>query len=319
LSPPFGSKNGRAVVREETPSVGHNIWIKEIRAPFLLLPVVLVPVGLAMSWDRGSFNPLTALLTLVGVFCVHASVNVLNDYFDFRSGLDIATTPTPFSGGSRVLPAKELTPTNVLYGGLLFLGLGAGIGSYLIYETGLSPILVVILSLAVISAVGYTTVISRLGLGELAAGLNFGPLLFIGTYYVQTGTVALQPIFVGTTLGILVAGILYINEFPDTAADEKTGRRHLVIRWGKRKAASRFRILIASAYAVIVVGVVGGIVTPIALISLIALPKAWSGTRVLTQNYDKTMELIPGMASTVMATLLTGVLLFIAYLALHFV
>lgn len=299
--------------------MGHTIWIKEIRAPFLLLPVVLVPVGLAMAWDSGSFNPFTALLTFVGVFCLHASVNVLNDYFDFRSGLDLATTPTPFSGGSRVLPSKELSPGNVLLGGILFLGVGVGTGLYLIATSGFSPILIGILALVVVSVVGYSPLISRLGVGEFLAGLNFGPLVILGTYFIQTGTLALQPLFVGTTLGILVADILYINEFPDTAADEKTGRRHLVIRWGKRKAASRFRILIASAYGVIVLGVIGGIVTPLALVSLIALPKAWSGTGVLAKNYDKTMELIPGMASTVMATLMTGVLLLVAYLVLHFV
>jgi 1,4-dihydroxy-2-naphthoate octaprenyltransferase len=299
--------------------VRHSIWIKEVRAPFLLLPVVIVPVGVAMALDSGSFNLLNALLVFVGALSLHASVNVLNDYFDFRSGIDIATTPTPFSGGSRVLPANEMTPSNVLYGGILFLAIGVGIGAYFLVESAFNPILAGILAVVVVSVVGYSTVVSRLGLGEFAAGLNFGPLLVLGTYYIQTGTLALQPLFIGTTLGLLVAGILYINEFPDTVADEKSGRRHLVIQWGKRKAASRFRVLIASAYAVVVVGVAAGIVTPLALISLLALPKAWSGTKVLSQNYDKTMELIPGMASTVMATLLTGVLLFVAYLLLHFI
>lgn len=283
------------------------------------MPLVFVPVGLALAWDNGSFNLLTALLTLLGAVSLHASVNVLNDYFDFRSGLDLATTPTPFSGGSRVLPAKELTPSSVLYSGILFLGVGLGVGAYFLYTFSFNPILIGILALTAVSVVGYSPVISRIGLGELSAGLNFGPLLILGTYFIQTGTVALQPALVGTALGVLVAGILYVNEFPDAAADELTGRRHLVVRWGKRKAASRFRILIASSYAVIVLGVIGGFVTPLALISLIALPKAWSGTSLLNGNYDKIMELIPAMASTVMATLLTGVLLLVAYVALHLI
>ncbi len=297
----------------------HAIWIKEVRVPFLLLPVVFVPVGLAIAWDSGSLNLFTALLTFIGALSLHASVNVLNDYFDFRSGLDLATTPTPFSGGSRVLPANEMAPSTVLYGGILFLAVGVGIGSYFLYVTALSPILVGILAVVVVSVVGYSTVISRLGLGEFAAGLNFGPLLIVGTYYIQTGTLALQALLVGTTLGILVAGILYINEFPDTAADAKTGRRHLVIRWGKERAASRFRVLVVGAYAVTVAGVVLGVVTPFALISLLAFPKAWSGASVLTKNYDGTMELVPGMASIVMATLLTGALMLVAFLLLHFI
>ncbi|HLQ06856.1 MAG TPA: prenyltransferase [Nitrososphaerales archaeon] len=297
----------------------HSVWIKELRAPFLLLPAIFVPVGLAMAWNAGSFTLQTAVLTLVGVLSLHASVNVLNDYFDFRSGIDLATTPTPFSGGSTVLPAKELTPTSVLYAGVAFLATGLGIGSYFLYSFSFNPVLIAIIAIAAVSVVGYSPLISRFGMGELIAGLNFGPLLLLGTYYLETRTVAVEPILVGIALGILVAGILYINEFPDATADSDSGRRHLVVRWGKAKAASRFRILIVSAYLVIVAGVIAGLVTPFAILSLLAFPKAWSATKILGQNYEKTMELIPGMAATVVATLLTGALLFVAYAALRFI
>jgi len=272
-----------------------------------------------MAWDTGSFNPLTAVLTLIGALGLHASVNMLNDYFDFRSGLDLATTPTPFSGGSRVLPAKALSPNSVLYAGILTLGVGLGIGSYFIFSFAFDPVLIAILVLASLSVVGYSSVISHFGLGEFAAGMSFGPLLVFGTYYLQTRTIVLAPILVGTSLGILVAGILYINEFPDTTADQRAGRRHLVILWGKDKAASRFRVLIFSAYAIIAVGIAAGVISPIALVSFLTIPKAWSATSILARNYDKVTELIPGMAATVMATLLTGLLLFLGYIALHFI
>ncbi len=296
-----------------------NVWIKELRAPFLLLPAIFVPVGLAIAWNHGSFDLLSAVLTLVGVICLHASVNVLNDYFDFRSGLDLASTPTPFSGGSTVLPAKELTPKSVLYAGILFLGIGLAIGSYFVFRFAFNPILIGIVTIAAVSVVAYSSVLSRLGVGELIAGLNFGPLLITGTYYLQVGRIDLEPVLVGITLGILVAGILYINEFPDTVTDGNLGRRHLIVRWGKARAAARFKVLVASAYLVVLAGVIGGIVTPFALLSLVALPRANTAVRVLSRNYDKTMELIPGMASMVMATLWTGLLLLVGYLALGFV
>ncbi len=294
--------------------MAHSIWIKELRAPFLLLPTIFVPLAVAIAWTHGSLDTLTAILTLAGVVSLHASVNVLNDYFDFRRGLDLATTPTPFSGGSTVLPAKELTPNSVLYAGVLFLGIGLAIGSYFIYRFAFNPILIGIVGIAALSAVAYSPLISRWGAGELLAGLNFGPLLILGAYFVQTGRIDLEPIIVGTSLGVLVGCILYINEFPDTDADEQTGRRQLVVRWGKVKAASRFKVLVATAYLVLVIGVVGGFLTPFALMSLIALPKAWTATKILSRNYDKIGELIPGMASMVLATLWTGVLLFLGYL-----
>jgi len=294
--------------------VPHNVWVRELRAPFLLVPIIFVPTGVAIAWAHGSLDIPTALLTLAGVTSLHASVNVLNDYFDFRSGIDLATTRTPFSGGSGILPGGELRPASVFLAGILLLGVGLAVGSYFVYRFAFSPLLVGILAVAGLSVVTYSSLVSRWGLGELVVGLNFGPLLVLGTYYVQTGRADLEPVLVGAALGILVAGILYINEFPDTAADEGKGRRHLVARWGKAKAAGRFKVLVASTYVVIVAGVALRTVTPFALVSLFAFPKAWTAATILGRNYDKFGELIPGMASMVMATLFTGLLLSAAYI-----
>ncbi len=294
----------------------HAIWVRELRAPFLLLPVSFVPVGLALAWSHGYFDPLSALLTLAGVVSLHASVNVLNDYFDYRNGIDLATTPTPFSGGSTILPRKMMTPVSVLTMGAVLLGFGVAIGSYFVYRLSFDPLLTGILVIAALSVVSYSSVTSRLGIGELVVGLNFGPLLLLGTYYVQTRMVSPEPIIVGLPLGILTAGILYVNEFPDTDADKGRGRNHLVARWGKASAAYRFNFLVAAAYIIPVVGVLARVVSPVALLSLVTLPKARTTSRLLRKNYDRVTELIPGMASMVMTTLFTGIALFVGYLLL---
>ncbi len=293
----------------------HNIWIRELRAPFLLLPAIFVPVGLFMAWSQGSFNPFYAVLTLAGALSLHASVNVLNDYFDFTSGIDLVTTPTPFSGGSTILPSKLLTPRSVLSGGLLFLSIGTAVGAYFLVRFAFDPIILAISGIAVVSVLAYSSFLSKWGIGELVTGLNFGPLLLLGTYYVQTRTLSLQPLIVGTVLGILTAGILYINEFPDADADGSRGRRDLIVRWGKQAAAARFKAMLAGAYVILVFGVVFGIVTPLALLGLLTIPKARSAARILDNTKGEAPALIPGMASMVMATLLTGVLLASAYLA----
>jgi 1,4-dihydroxy-2-naphthoate polyprenyltransferase len=297
----------------------HPVWIRELRAPFLLLPAVFVPVGLAVAWSQGHFNALYAGLTLLGVVSLHASVNVLNDYFDFRSGIDLATTPTPFSGGSTVLPRKLMTPASVLGLGVLLLGVGLAVGSYFIYQFGFDPLLIAIVAIAGVSIVSYTSVTSKMGIGELVTGLNFGPLLVLGTYYVQTRTIAVEPIIVGLPLGILTAGILYVNEFPDTEADKSKGRNQLVARWGKSKAANRFKALMAAAYLVPSIGVLSGAVSPVALLVLVTIPKAVTTSKLLGQNYDKVMELIPGMASMVMTTLFSGLAILAGYVLLALV
>jgi 1,4-dihydroxy-2-naphthoate octaprenyltransferase len=295
----------------------HGAWLRELRAPFLLLPVIFVPVGLAMAWSSQPhrFDLLSAVLTVLGAVCLHASINVLNDYFDYRSGIDLVTTPTPFSGGSTILPSKLMTPGEVLAFGTALLGVGIAVGSYFIITFAFDPILVGLVAIAVVTVVSYSSVTSKTGMGELVVGLNFGPLLLLGTYYVQTHTIAAQPIIVGIPLGVLTAGILYVNEFPDTEADVSNGRYHLVARWGKVRAAKRFKALVAVAYAVPILGVLAGLVTPFALISLATLPKALTTSKLLGQNCDKVQELIPAMASMVMTTLLTGILFVVAYLA----
>lgn len=291
----------------------HTVWVRELRAPFLLLQVLFVPAGVAVAWVHGYFNLLTALLTLVGVLCLHAGVNILNDYFDYKSGIDLITTPTPFSGGSRILPDKALTPNKVLAEGLLFLTGGIAAGIFFIINFAFDSVLIIFLAIGAVSVVGYSPVFSRLGLGELLAGVNFGPLVVLGTYYVQTRSLAFEPLFIGLCLGILTSCILYINEFPDTDADSQKGRLHLVARWGKEASAKRFKFLIGSAYTILIVGVTLRIVTPFALISLLTLPKAISACRLLSRNYAKTQELIPAMGNTVLATLWTAALILLGY------
>ncbi len=208
-----------------------------------------------------------------------------------------------------------MSPRRVLCLGSLLLVAGLGIGSYFVYEFSFDPVLIALIAFATFAVVTYSPLTSKLGIGEMVTGLGFGPLLVLGSYYIQTHHLSVAPIIIGLPLGIMTAGILYVNEFPDTDADKSAGRNHLVARWGKAKAASRLRAILIIAYAIPVAGVLVGAVSPFALIVLASAPKALATSRAVSKNYDKVAELIPGMASMVMTTLLTGVLLFIAYVA----
>ena len=296
-----------------------KVWAKELRLPFLALTMIFVPVILSAAWIQGSFHPFNALLTLVGLVSLHASVNVLNDYFDYKSGIDLDTTPTPFSGGSRVLPEKLLRPWSVLGAGLLFLGIGVTVGLFFFYTLSFPLLLILLLAFAVISVVTYSTSLSSWGIGELFVGLSFGPLLAAGVYFVQVGTVTLGPLIIGSALGLLTTGILYVNQFPDTAADKSHGRMHLIARLGKERAAKSFKYILISSYVLIILGVALGVTPPLTLISLVTLPKARSAWIFLERNYNGTMELIPAMGNTVMTTLYTGILLLLSYLTWGFI
>ena len=199
--------------------------------------------------------------------------------------------------------------------GLLFLAVGSGIGLYFLYAFSFNPIILSLLIISVVTVLTYSSKLAGWGVGELVVGLNFGPLLAAGVYFIQAGTITLEPLLIGGVLGILTAGILYINQFPDTEADSSKGRLHLVARMGKERAAGAFKYLIASAYILIVLGVVLSVTPPFTLIALATIPKARLASRILTANSGKIMELIPAMGNTVMVTLQTGILLVVAYVA----
>ena len=272
--------------------MNYKIWLKEFRIPFLILPVLFVPIGIAVAIGDGYFNATYAVLTLIGVVSLHTSVNVLNDYFDYKSGIDTATTPTPFSGGSRVLPEKLLTSNNVLTAGILLLLLGSLIGGYIAYSLNFPTTLVAIIAVAIISVVGYSKIFAASGLGEILVALNFGPLLTAGTYYVQTGAteISTESIYIGLITGLLTAGILYINQFPDTTADISKGRRHLVARLGKKRAVTGFKIVVSLAYVVLAVGIATGILPVLAALGLLTIPQSRTTFKLLDNNYEETYQ-----------------------------
>ncbi|GAI10525.1 unnamed protein product, partial [marine sediment metagenome] len=204
-----------------------KIWFLETRPQFLLLSVVLAFLGTCLAWYNGAFHLGYAVLAFVGLLLAHISINVLNDYFDYRSGIDLATKRTPFSGGSGILPAALLKPRQVFWLGMSSFLLAGAIGIYFVMVRGwfLLPLLLV----GAICIFLYTPVITKLGWPEWAPGVGMGTLPVLGAYFVQTGGYTLPAVIAAIPSGILVHNLLLLNEFPDTEADKGAGRRTLPI------------------------------------------------------------------------------------------
>jgi 1,4-dihydroxy-2-naphthoate polyprenyltransferase len=287
-------------------------WLRAIRIRFLLASVIAVTTGLTISyWRTGQIDPLSGILTYVGVVFLHASVDLLNDYWDHRRGIDSTTTRTKFSGGTGVLPEKLLSPRAVYSAGIVFLILGAAIGTYFVVTKGIT--VAIILGFAVAAIYFYSTSIVNAGLGELFVAIK-GAMIVLGTFYVQTTTIDPAAALIGIIVGLLSATVLFINAFPDYAADKSGGRRTLVIVLGRRNAARVFPLFFIAAYGMIVVSVLVGYATVYAMISLGSFPLA---LRALMQVRGKNVEvndLVPAMASTVMYSRVTGFLLAFSFL-----
>jgi len=288
-----------------------KIWFLETRPQFLLLSVVLVFLGTCLAWYDDAFHLGYALLAFVGLLLTHISVNTLNDYFDYRSGIDLEVKRTPFSGGSGILPSALLKPRQVLWLGLISFLLAIPIGVYFVVARGwqLLPLLLI----AAVCILIYTPVILKLGWPEWAPGVGLGALPVLGAYFVQTTAYTLPAVVASIPSAILVHNLLLLNEFPDTEADEKAGRRTLPITMGKARASLLYSMLTLIVYLWIIGGVVARLMPFFCLIALLTLPLAVKAIQGALRHQEIT-KLVPAMANNVLVVLLTQLLLGIGYI-----
>ncbi len=286
-------------------------YFLETRPQFLLLSLVLAFLGGAMAWHAGEFSWSIAVLAGVGLVIAHASVNMINDWFDYRSGIDQATRRTPFSGGSGMLPAHLLTPKQAAWLGFGALVIIIPIGVYFVARAGwpLLPLLIV----AALCIVFYTPVILKTRYPEWAAGLGLGVLPILGVYFVQTSQYTVPALIASVPSGFLVYNLLLLNEFPDIEADRMAGRRTLPITEGRRNAAIVYSSVTIAVYVWIVIAVAFRQIPSYGLISLGTLPLAVKAIRGSFQSEDLS-RLVPAMGSNVMVVLLTQLLLGVGYI-----
>jgi 1,4-dihydroxy-2-naphthoate octaprenyltransferase len=288
-----------------------QLWIRALRAPFLVASVIPVILGGVLAFQAvASFHAANFLLTLVGAVFVHLATNMLNDNFDFRSGNDLAVKhQNPFAGGGRVLTTGRVSVNAHLAVALGFLALGSLLGIYLVRQTGLTLLWIGLVG--VFAAVFYVAPPIRLahrGVGELFVGLSFGPLVVMGTYFVQTLRLDWGPLFLAVAFGSLVAAILWINEFPDVEADTAVGKRTLMIRLGYERSIDVYFLLVGLAYGLVFLAVVTATAPWTVLLTFLTIPGARKALAGLQANYRDPMALIPANAGTVMLTVQFGIL-----------
>lgn len=294
-----------------------KMWLKAMRAPFFQAVIIPSILGTVIAWSKaGIFHPGYFVLATLGAVFVNAGTNLANDYFDHQSHADdINPEVTPFGGGSRVIQEGLLPPRRVYLASLVFLGLASLIGLYLTYMRGLA--ILVIGMIGVLSGYFYTAPPIKVGYrgwGELLVGMNCGPLVVQGTYYVQTGTLSLEVFLVSIPVGLLITAVLWINQFPDYKYDKKAGKGTLVARVGLKRSLIGYYLLLTFSYLFIILASFLGIIPKICLISTLTIPLAWKAIRVANSNYTNTKGLIPAMSTTISIHLTVGLLLSSGYI-----
>lgn len=279
-----------------------------MRIPFLLLTpaCVLLGVGTAV-WISEQARIIYVIPVLIGAVSAHISVNALNEYFDFRSGLDFKTKRTPFSGGSGTLPENPTMARHALAIGLLTFSVTGLVGIYFLVVRGLALLPLGLLGLLIVFF--YTIWFTRNPLLCLITpGLGFGPLMVMGTDFVLTGAYSLTGFIASLVPFFLVSDLLLLNQFPDIEADKAAGRKHFPIVVGTRISSIIYGAFLVLAYISIIFGVHFQRLPPLSLMGLftivIAVP-AFAGAYRHGENIKK---LMPYMALNLVISILTPVL-----------
>lgn len=289
-----------------------RIWLRVIRVRFLLASVIAVSLGLTLAWRQNlTIDLFDSILIFGGVLSLHASVDLLNDYWDFKRGIDTSTKRTKMSGGTGVLPEGLLTPSLVYRAGILFLIIGGLIGSYFVIMNGF--LIAVILAFAILSIYFYSTKIVDSGLAEFFVAVK-GTMIVLGTFFIQTNQLSFEAALGGIIVGILSSMVLFIASFPDFDADKSKGRKTLVIAVGKKNSTKIFWIFPSFFLSLIIFGVWQGLFPVSSLIAFFPFPIVIMAGRELMKNYQNHDLLISPMSKTLTFGRLAGILFILGIL-----
>jgi 1,4-dihydroxy-2-naphthoate octaprenyltransferase len=283
--------------------------LQATRPAFLVLGPVCVWLGLATALHtQAAVSVPLCVLILLGAVAAHVSVNALNEYHDFKSGLDLATEKTAFSGGSGALPANPEMAGAVLVTGLVALAVTAAVGVYLV--TVRAPQLLPLGAAGLVLVVTYTQWLNREPfLCLLAPGLGFGVLMVVGTHVALTGSypplvwlLSLVPFF-------LTNNLLLLNQYPDINADAAVGRRHLPIVFGIGVSNTVYALFAAAAYLTIVLLVLTRQVPALASLALLPALLSLYALGGMLRHGARIAAAPQYMAANVAASVLTPLLL----------
>ncbi len=291
-----------------------------LRLPFLVVTLGAVFVGTAFAWWHvGRFHLGFFVLTLLGASFLHLACNVANDYFDFKSGNDAANRNAliPFSGGSRMILDGFVKPGEALAIAILFAVLGAIIGLY--FNVILPGNIILFIGLAAVFFVfnynGFPVRLVNKGWGEVAIFLAWGPLMVLGSYYIQAKSLSsLWPLIVGFPSGILTTLVLLINEFADKEADFITGRKTWVILFGFRTSLFIYLFLAWSCYLVVLAGILFGGWPLWSLLVFLSLPLPFLAFKVAMANLEKWPAFLPAVKTTILMNFVFLAILSISFL-----
>jgi len=255
------------------------------------MTVISVTIGVALSLAiDGIINPLLYLLTLAGSVSIHAAANIINDYFDTKFGVDRPGAPTTIYRPHPVITGM-LSENTLLKMSLFFVAVGLVIASYLSIVAG--PYAFILGVIGVFIAVAYTSPplsYKYRALGEVFVLLSWGPIMVVGSYYVQTSKLALIPTIVSIPFGLLVAAVLLANNMRDADYDASVNVKTIAIMLGPTKSLTLFTSMIATPYILTAIFVVSGLLSYPVLLIFATAPMALKLVKSFKEKIPETAD-----------------------------
>jgi 1,4-dihydroxy-2-naphthoate octaprenyltransferase len=296
-----------------TMSLGWLIFLAT-RVPFLTATIVPIMLGAVIARNDGFSSWWLTVLALVGGAAIHLGLNVTNDVADSTGSDQFNVNPTMYSGGSRVIQYGLVSRDAMKWTAVGLYAVGIAIGLFLAATQGWELLWVGVAG--VFLSIFYTVPPFKLvhrGLGEASVALGFGPIMLLGSYFVVAQRFTLEAAWASIPVALLIMLVLYVNQIPDKPADEKAGKRTIVVRLGKSAIVIGYLLSFLAAFIAIPVGVIFFDMPVWTLLALLTAPIGLQVYKGLKDYYESPYELMNAMGKNIMLHFATGLLLIAGY------
>lgn len=267
--------------------------IQAVRPPFFTASIIPVLLALAFAlWKEDKVSWLLFPLMLLSTVFLQAGTNTINDYYDFKKGIDKKTT----FGSSRVLVDGLLTPEQLLKETFVLFGICAVLGLIIVAFRGVP--LLIMGAIGILGGYFYSAKpvgLKYRGLGDISVFILMGPLLVVSAYYAITGIYNAEVIYASLPVGFLVAAILHANNLRDIVYDKSSGIKTVALTFGLKSAKAEYHFLLAAAFVSVLVMVISGVLPLFSLGVFISLPFAVKNMAAIAQAKEDTLEKVAAM------------------------
>jgi 1,4-dihydroxy-2-naphthoate octaprenyltransferase len=293
-----------------------KLWWHSIRYHFVTPSIFAAVLGGLISWANGEFYLWLFILVLIVIIVNHIGLNMADDYFDYKNAVDKRKLgkKNPYTGGSGTLTGGAIKPKKMFFAFSICFLITISVGLYLTTIKGL-PVLLFGL-FGVFCAIFYTAPpvsLSHHGFGELSILVNFGSIIGLGAYYVQSQIFTLEAFLATLPIGLMVFSMIVINEIPDFEEDRTAGKFTLIVRYGKTAGVKLYTISWFSAYTIILGAVILCLIPPFTLLAFLSLPHVLRSTKILREHYNHPILMAPSNLGTIKALTIASFGLIIGY------